>query len=850
MTAVVQPAGTVTLVFTDIEGSTRLLEELGTEGYRAALGEHRRIVREACSRYDGYEVDTEGDSFFYAFGSAQAAVGAVSDAMQGLAGGPVRVRVGIHTGEPALDPPNYIGMDVHRAARIMAAAHGGQVVLSPSTVALLEPEAAALHDLGEHRLKDLTAPIRLHQLELHGLPHEFPPLKTLYRSNLPVPATPFIGRETELAAVVERLTHSDTRLLTLTGPGGTGKTRLALQAAAQAADHYPDGITWIPLAPLRDPELVLPTIAQALQIREQPGERLDETLAHALSAKRPLLLVDNVEHLLPSIASDLASLLGACPTLTLLVTSRERLQLTAETGWPVSPLSPAEGEQLFLDRAHAAGVDLAPDDTVRALCRRLDELPLAIELAAARTPLLTPHQLLERLAQRLDLFQGARDSDPRQLTLRATVDWSYRLLDPEEQRVHRALSVFAGGCTLAAAEHVVRASVDTLQSLLDKSLLRRRIDGAREPRYWMLETIREHAAERLAACADEDVEIRTRHSDWVRALVEEGSPRFYAMPDAAWVTAVGAEEGNLRVALDRLAAVDGDAYARLCGDAVPFWFFSSHLTDARSRLERACADASSSGIDPPVRVLNALTEVLWRMGDASGAMLAASAEVDLCRRLGDDVLLAEALRSRGNVLQAGKDLAGAEAAFTESADAARRAGHAIGVWGATVNLGSIAIERGDYERGHALSTEAARAAEDQHSRMVGTFNQGLALLGLSRPAEARDLFEEALAIVLGLGFEWTEGLVWPVEALAVVHVAAGDQELAVRAVGAAARARSELRIHEEEPQATMLREALETARSALATETFEELIASGGATPLEAIARELVGASAIGDAAR
>ena len=254
MTAVVQPAGTVTLVFTDIEGSTRLLEELGTEGYRAALGEHRRIVREACSRYDGYEVDTEGDSFFYAFGSAQAAVGAVSDAMQGLAGGPVRVRVGIHTGEPALDPPNYIGMDVHRAARIMAAAHGGQVVLSPSTVALLEPEAAALHDLGEHRLKDLTAPIRLHQLELHGLPHEFPPLKTLYRSNLPVPANPFIGRETELAAVVERLTHSDTRLLTLTGPGGTGKTRLALQAAAQAADHYPDGITWIPLAPLRDPE--------------------------------------------------------------------------------------------------------------------------------------------------------------------------------------------------------------------------------------------------------------------------------------------------------------------------------------------------------------------------------------------------------------------------------------------------------------------------------------------------------------------------------------------------------------------------------------------------------------------
>jgi class 3 adenylate cyclase len=358
MRAVAQPSGTVSLVFTDIEGSTRLLEQLGTDAYRAALAEHRRVVREACARFGGYEVDFEGDAFFHAFASASDAVSAVAAFIAGLEPGPIRIRVGIHTGEPALDPPKYVGLDVHRAARIMSCAHGGQVVLSAETAALLA--AVELKHLGQHRLKDISSPIPLHQLLIDGLPDEFPRLKSLYHSTLPVPATPFLGRETELADVVGRLLDPDTRLLTLTGPGGTGKTRLALQAAAEASDHFPDGVFWVPLAPLRDPDLLLPAVAQVLEVGERSDERLVDTLARALLGKRALLLLDNLEHLLPSAAGQVAALVAACPTLRVLVTSRERLVVTAERAWSVPPMSETDGQRLFLESAQAAGVTLAP----------------------------------------------------------------------------------------------------------------------------------------------------------------------------------------------------------------------------------------------------------------------------------------------------------------------------------------------------------------------------------------------------------------------------------------------------------------------------------------------------------
>ena len=487
-------------MFTDIEGSTKLLEELGVDVYRDRLSEHRRIVRAACARHNGYEVDYEGDSFFYAFGSAQAAVGAVSEAMQTLDGGPIRIRVGIHTGEPELDPPKYVGMDVHRAARIMGAAHGGQVVLSPSTVALLEPGSFPLKELGAHRLKDLSSPIPLHQLLVDGLAREFPPLQTLYRSNLPVPATPFVGRHAELQEVVARLTDPEARLLTLTGPGGTGKTRLALQAAAEVTERFPDGIYWVPLASLRDPALVMPAIASSIDVKERQDEPLAATLAGHLLGRKILLVLDNVEHLLPAAAGDVSQLLGACPTLKVVTTSRARLGLEAERVSAVPPMSEPDGEQLFVEQARAAGVDLSIDDHVRRLCRRLDELPLAIRLAAARTRSLSPAGILERLDPRLSLLASrAPDTEARQRTLEATIAWSYDLLDTEEQRVFRALSVFAGGCILQTAESVAGATLDQIESLLDQSLLNHRVDQAGQDRYWMLETVREYGGDQLAA---------------------------------------------------------------------------------------------------------------------------------------------------------------------------------------------------------------------------------------------------------------------------------------------------------------------------------------------------------------
>ena len=487
------PTGTVTFLFTDVEGSTRLLHKVGAEAYAKALAEHRRVIREACSANAGVEVDTQGDAFFFAFPSAPAALGAAETLVEGLASGAVQVRVGLHTGTPLVTEEGYVGGDVHRAARIAAAGHGGQVLVSASTASLVDYE---LRDLGEHRFKDLSAPERVYQ-QGEG---DFPALKSLYRTNLPVPATPFLGRQRELHEVVSLLCADDVRLLTLTGPGGTGKTRLALQAAADAAERFPDGITWVPLAPLRDPSLLLSTIAQALDVREEPGEPLVAALIDFLKAKKLLVLLDNVEHLLPDAAGDLAHL-SSTPGPFMLVTSRERLQLQGEQLYPVPTLLESDGVELFIARARALEPGFDGNGAIGDLCSRLDNLPLALELAAARTTLFSPVQLLERLSHRLDLLKGGRDADPRQQTLRATIEWSYDLLDSDEQRLFRSLSVFAGGCTFEAAEEVCRADPDTLQSLLDKSLLRR-LDSELGSRYWMLETVRDFASEQLAASGE------------------------------------------------------------------------------------------------------------------------------------------------------------------------------------------------------------------------------------------------------------------------------------------------------------------------------------------------------------
>ena len=470
------PSGTVTFLFTDVEGSTRLLHELGAEGYAKALAEHRRVIRNVCVRHEGAEVDTQGDAFFFSFPTAPGAVSAASELTDALASGPIQVRVGVHTGTPLLTDEGYVGDDVHFAARVAATSHGGQVVLSSAVAELVEVE---LTDLGEHRLKDIPHAVPIFQLGVGS----FPPLKTISNTNLPRPVSSFVGREAEVEAVLSRI-EGGARLVTLTGPGGSGKTRLAIEAASTLVPEYRAGVFWVGLAALRDPALVTETIAQTLGATDGLAEHVGE--------RELLLLLDNLEQVIEA-APELASLLERCPNLALLVTSRERLRVRGEVEYEVPPLAEPEAVELFCTRSQ-----LEPSEEIGELCARLDNLPLAVELAAARTKALSPAQVLDRLSERLDLFTGGRDADPRQQTLRATIEWSYDLLNGDEQRLFARLSVFARGCTFAAAEEVADADLDTVQSLVEKGLLR-----FTDERYWMLETIREFAAERLAESGDE-----------------------------------------------------------------------------------------------------------------------------------------------------------------------------------------------------------------------------------------------------------------------------------------------------------------------------------------------------------
>lgn len=500
-----QPAGTVTLVFTDIEGSTRLLRELGEQAFREALAEHRRIVRAAFEGQRGYEVDYEGDAFFYAFPTAGEAVAAVEQAMDGLAATPIRLRVGIHTGNPGLDPPKYVGLDVHLAARIMSAGHGGQVLLSAATAALVEE---SMTELGEHRLKDFADPVPLFQLR----DQRFPPLKTISNTNLPRPASSFIGREREVKEVVALL-RDGARLLTLEGPGGSGKTRLAIEAAGELVGDFKGGVFWVGLAGLRQSSLVLPTIAQTLGAREDLTGYIEE--------RQMLLLLDNFEQVIDA-APELSELVEACRNLTVLVTSRELLRVRGEVRYKVLPLADSDAVTLFCSRAQ-----VGEEPTVAELCNRLDNLPLAVELAAARANALSPAQMLERVGERLDLFQGGRDVEQRQRTLRATIEWSYDLLTQDEQRLFRSLAVFAGGCTLDAAEQAAAAKLDILQSLVEKSLVRNSND-----RFWMLETIREFGLEQLDS-TQSGAEAREQYADYYVAWAANAGKRGQATIDGA-----------------------------------------------------------------------------------------------------------------------------------------------------------------------------------------------------------------------------------------------------------------------------------------------------------------------------
>ena len=608
------PTGTVTFLFTDVEGSTKLLEEIGDRSYEQALAEHRRIVRAACAGEGGVEVDTQGDAFFFVFRAAPAALAAASELTSGLASGPIRVRIGLHTGRPRLGDEGYVGKEVHFAARLAASGHGGQIVLSKATAELVD---GLLTELGEHRLKDIAEPVSIYQLG----EERFPPLKTISNTNLPRPASSFVGRERELKEVLSRISGR-ARLLTLTGPGGSGKTRLALEAAATLVPSYKAGVFWVGLASLRDPALVGETIAQTLGAKNGLGEHIGE--------RELLLLLDNLEQVIEA-APQLSALLGDCANLNVIVTSRELLRVQGEVEYAVPPLASAEAVALFCERS-----GLEPSEEIAELCVRLDELPLAVELAAARAKALSPRQILERLSQRLDLLEGGRDADPRQQTLRATIDWSHDLLSEEEQRVLRALSVFAGGCTLDAAEEVCGADIKTLQSLVEKSLLRFSAE-----RYWMLETIREYARERLGDAGETDALAR-RHANHHLALLEDRQPLVRGSGRRELLVWFGEEEDNLRATLDYLEGAAPPDAARAAELLMSFWGPNGRLVEAQERLLRLLARADfAAGMR--AMLLMHLSDFELRLGQLDSAESHAQEAVTLAQESGERRMLAFAL---------------------------------------------------------------------------------------------------------------------------------------------------------------------------------------------------------------
>jgi predicted ATPase/class 3 adenylate cyclase len=758
------PRGTVTFLFTDIEGSTRLLDELGAEEYARALAEHRRVLREAFERNGGIEVDTQGDAFFVAFPTAPGALDAAREAQDELE---LPVRMGLHTGTPLLVEEGYVGQDVHRAARIAAAGHGRQVLVSTATAALVDRQQ--LRDLGEHRLKDLSAPERIFQLG----DEDFPRLKALYRTNLPIPATPFLGREHELADVRELLARDDARLLTLTGAGGSGKTRLALHAAGDAAEWYPDGVWWVPLAPLTDPADVGAAAAGTL------GG--GGTLPELVDGRRLLLLLDNFEHVVEA-APDVAAVLAECPHADVLVTSRERLRVQGEHVYPVPVLERAEARRLFVTRARAAQPDFEPSEQLDELCARLDDLPLALELAAARTSLLTTDQLLERLGNRLDVLQGGRDAERRQQTLRATIEWSYELLDPDERRLLAALSVFRGGWTLEAAEQIANADLELMQSLVDKSLVRRWQSG----RFGMLETIREFAAERLAESGGEDA-IRPRQLAFLTTLARRASLTMES-PEPMQHALVVPERDNIRSALAwALARGAADEGLELACALENYWVSSG---DSREGAHWFEGFLGTGPVLPELhaKAIRGLGNCAAIADDRHRALQLYERSMEEFQRLGDETGAAVAM---SRIAFNTDDPVRVRVLGAEALDSFRRLGVVKGEGQILTLFGGLEREAGNLESAvkyFEQSIEPLRRAGFTWWEMTAHLRLAELYLDLDKPREARDAVGAALRLARRM--DDRRGTLWALVQFVRASAKLGDDELAAR-VWAAAEAECE-----------------------------------------------------------
>jgi predicted ATPase/class 3 adenylate cyclase len=685
---------TSTFLFTDIEGSTRLEQRIGTERYAQIRERHRAILRALWAAHDGVEQGTEGDSFFVVFSSARQALAAAVAAQRALATEPwptdavVRVRMGLHTGEAELAGDSLVGLDINRAARIAAVAHGGQILASDATRALVGsslPPGVALRDLGQHRLRDLGAPERLAQVDADDLPGDFPPIRSLDArpNNLPTQLTTFVGREREVAEAAALL--SRTRLLTFTGPGGTGKTRLSLQVAASAADAFPDGIWFVALESVRDPAMVAPAIARSLGLADNAVRPTVDALVDSVGDGQVLFVLDNFEQVLGA-GPVIAEILRRCPRLTALVTTRVALRISGEQEYPVpglpappdtrhlsemdrlnlpralrehdlATLATYEAVRLFITRAMAVkpgfAVTNANAPAVAAISSTLHGMPLAIELAAARIKLLSPDQILTRLEHHLDLLTaGSRDLPERQQTLRGAIAWSYDLLDDGSRRLVDRLSVFRGGFQLETAETVCGPAaeiggdvIDRIGELVDQSLVRVDDDEA-EPRFSMLETIREFAAERLEA-RGEATALGARHAAAMVELAEVAAPQLSGSEQRLWLDRLEREHDNLRAALDwAMAESQPEVGARLAYLLWRFWQQRGYLNEARARFD--AMDALDWDLEPisQARFAEANAGIAYWQSDQDKAVRAYDEALAIWRTMGDKSELANALYNR------------------------------------------------------------------------------------------------------------------------------------------------------------------------------------------------------------